>query len=61
MVDGGIQSLEDCFQSVEEVKGNFGEFFNFSAFDSQTLRDQCNILEWIYLWKSQILMVYIVH
>lgn len=45
MVDGGIQSLEDRFQSVGEVRDNFGVLFNFCDLDAQTLRDQCNMLE----------------
>ncbi|KAK0147531.1 Zinc finger MYM-type protein 1 [Merluccius polli] len=45
VVDCGIQSLEDRFESLGQVRDNFGVLFNFSELDVQTLRDQCKVLE----------------
>ena len=44
VVDCGIQSLEDRFQSLGEVKDNFGVLLNFSDLEAETLRDQCRNL-----------------
>lgn len=44
LVDCAIQSLEDRFQSLGEVRNNFGVLLNFSDLDAQTLREQCKIL-----------------
>ncbi|KAL0159686.1 hypothetical protein M9458_043411, partial [Cirrhinus mrigala] len=44
VVDCCIQSLEDRFQSLREVKDNFGVLLGFSQLDSQTRMDQCKLL-----------------
>lgn len=45
VVSCGIQSSEDRFQSLGQVRDNFGVLLNFSGLDAQTLRDQCKMLE----------------
>lgn len=37
VVDCSIQSLEARFQSLGEVRNNFGVLFNFSQLDTQTV------------------------
>lgn len=44
MVDCTIRSLEDRFESMEDVRGIFGVLFNFGQLDAQTRKDQCNLL-----------------
>lgn len=44
MVDYCLQSLNDSFQSLSEVKDNFGVLLGFSQLDAQTRRDQCKLL-----------------
>lgn len=44
VVDCCIQSLEDRFQSLREVKDNFGVLLSFSQLDAQTRRVQCKLL-----------------
>lgn len=44
VVDCGIQSLEDRFKSLGEVRDKFGVLLNFHHLDAGTLRDQCELL-----------------
>ncbi|KAK0147356.1 Zinc finger MYM-type protein 1 [Merluccius polli] len=44
VVDCSIQSLEDRFKSLGEVKANFGVLLNFNSFPHKVLRDQCELL-----------------
>ena len=44
VVDCTIQSLEDCFQPLGEVRGIFGVLPNFGHLDPQTRKDQCKLL-----------------
>ena len=44
MVDCTIQSLEDRFQSLGDVRSIFGVLFNFGQLDAQTRKDQCKLL-----------------
>ncbi|KAG1973804.1 zinc finger MYM-type protein 1-like isoform X2 [Pimephales promelas] len=44
VVDCSIQSLEDRFQSLSEVKENFGVLLNFRELDRKVLREKCELL-----------------
>ena len=45
VVDCGIQSLEDRFLSLGEVRDNFGVLLSFSQLDAQTQSVQCKLLQ----------------
>ncbi|KAF3837667.1 hypothetical protein F7725_009435 [Dissostichus mawsoni] len=44
VVDCGIQSLEDRFKSLGEVRDKFGVLQNFHNLDDESLTDQCALL-----------------
>lgn len=44
VVDCSIQSLEDRFKSLSEVKENFGVLLNFRELDRKVRREQCELL-----------------
>ena len=44
VVDCSIQSLEDRFHSLSEVKENFGVLLNFKELDRKVQREQCELL-----------------
>ncbi|KAM3624160.1 uncharacterized protein V6R79_019961 [Siganus canaliculatus] len=44
VVDCSIRSLEDRFQSLQEVRSHFGVLLNFCQLDAQTRRNQCQLL-----------------